>query len=136
MPFPLEAHKRQPEVEKRFEQLKTVHEIAPVLLKNEGRIEALFFLYFLALLVQGLIERALRRGMQREGTQELPIYPEERRCRRPTCEQALRLFAHAQRHLLLRNGQVVQVFEPELTELQKQVLRLLQVPASVYRTPE
>jgi len=34
-----------------------VHEIAPVLLKNEGRIEALFTLYFLVLLVQALIER-------------------------------------------------------------------------------
>jgi transposase len=36
----LEAHKGQPMIEKRFEQTKTVHEIAPVLLKNEGRIEA------------------------------------------------------------------------------------------------
>jgi len=40
----LEAHKRQPTIERRFEQTKTVHEIAPVLLKNEGRIEALFFI--------------------------------------------------------------------------------------------
>ncbi|MFQ5745458.1 MAG: IS1634 family transposase, partial [Acidobacteriota bacterium] len=45
----LEAHKGQPTIEKRFEQTKTVHEIAPVFLKNEGRIEALFTLYFLAL---------------------------------------------------------------------------------------
>ena len=61
-----EAHKRQPTIEKRFEQTKTVFEIAPVLLKNEGRIEALFFVYFLALLVQALIERELRRAMKRE----------------------------------------------------------------------
>jgi transposase len=47
----LEAHKGQPMIEKRFEQIKTVHEIAPVFLKNEGRIEALFTVYFLALLV-------------------------------------------------------------------------------------
>jgi hypothetical protein len=40
----LEAHKGQPTIEKRFEQIKTVHEIAPVFLKNEGRIEALFTL--------------------------------------------------------------------------------------------
>src|SRR5262249_56497520 len=46
----LEAHKGQPMIEKRFEQTKTVHEIAPVLLKNEGRIEALFTLYLIALL--------------------------------------------------------------------------------------
>jgi transposase len=53
----LQAHKGQPMIEKRFEQLKTVHQIAPIFLKNEGRIEALFTLYFLALLVQALIER-------------------------------------------------------------------------------
>ena len=45
-------YKCQPTIEKRFEQIKTVHEIAPVFLKNEARIEALFTLYFLALLVQ------------------------------------------------------------------------------------
>ena len=61
----LEAHKGQPTIEKRFEQTKTVHEIAPVFLKNEGRIEALFFLYFLGLLVQALIERELRIAMKR-----------------------------------------------------------------------
>ncbi|MHB8416223.1 MAG: hypothetical protein ACYDB1_12775 [Acidiferrobacteraceae bacterium] len=43
----LEAHKGQPMIEKRFEQVKTVHEIAPVFPKDEGRIEALFTLTFL-----------------------------------------------------------------------------------------
>ncbi len=131
----LEAHKRQPVIEKRFEQLKTEHELAPVLLKNEGRIEALFFLYFLALLVQALLEREIRRAMQREGIQELPLYPEERGSRRPTAEQILRLFSLLERHTVLSNGQVIQVTEPELTDLQKQVLHLLGVPQQVYRHP-
>jgi transposase len=48
----IQPHKGQPMIEKRFAQIKTVHEIAPVLLKNEGRIEALFTVYFLALLVR------------------------------------------------------------------------------------
>jgi len=129
----LEAHKRQPTIEKRFQQTKTVHELAPVLLKNEGRIEALFVLSFLALLVQALIERELRRAMSREGIQELPLYPEERCSRRPTAEQVLRLFSLAQRHVLVAGDQVVQIFEPELTDLQRQVLRLLSVPEQVYR---
>jgi transposase len=34
-------------------------------LKNEGRIEAMFTVYFLALLVQALIERELRHAMKR-----------------------------------------------------------------------
>jgi transposase len=71
----LEAYKGQPKIEKRFEQLKTVHEIAPVLLKNEARIEAFFTLYFLALMVQALIERELRQAMKRQSIEKLPIYP-------------------------------------------------------------
>jgi transposase len=129
----LEAHKGQPTLEKRFQQTKTVHEIAPVLLKNPGRIEALFTLYFLGLLVQALIERELRTAMRRARIAELPLYPEERRCKRPTTEQVLRLFSHAERHRLLRNGRPVQVFHPELTDLQKQVLDLLGVPLRAYR---
>ena len=130
----LEAHKGQPTIEKRFEQIKTVHEIAPVLLKNEGRIEALFTLYFLALLVQALIERELRLAMKREGLNELPLYPEQRDCHRPTTEQVLRLFSLAQRHRLTQAGQTVQLFDVALTDLQRQILGLLGVPESAYRT--
>ena len=130
----LEAHKGQPALEKRFEQTKTVHEIAPVLLKNEGRIEALFFLYFLALLIQGLIERELRQAMKRGKIKELCIYPEERACQRPTTEQVLRLFSLVERHNLLHNGRAVQFFEPKLTDLQREILDLLGVPASAYQT--
>jgi transposase len=128
----LEAHKRQPTIEKRFQQLKSVHAIAPVCLKNEDRIEALFTLYFLGLTVQGLIERELRRAMNREGLRELPIYPEARACTHPTTEQVLRLFSLAQRHVLLCGGRPVQTFEVELTELQKQVLKLLGVSSRAY----
>lgn len=132
----LEAHKGQPTIEKRFEQIKTVHEIAPVFLKNEGRIEALFTLYFLALLVQALIERELRLAMKRECLEELPIYPEQRPCRRPTTEQILRLFSLAERHTLLSEDRAVQTFHPTLTDLQRQLLSLLGIPHSAYRPPE
>jgi len=128
----LEAHKRQPNIEKRFQQTKTVHEIAPVLLKNEGRIEALFFLYFIALLLQALIERELRRAMEREQIASLPLYPEKRACPRPTVLQILRLFNSPQRHTLLKDGDTVQEFPPQLTYLQSQVLGLLGIPESAY----
>jgi transposase len=129
----LEAHKGQPAIEKRFEQIKTVHEIAPVFLKNPQRIEALFTLYFLALLVQALIERELRLAMKRERLKELPLYPEQRSCKRPTTEQILRLFSLAQRHTLIRGNRVAQLFPAELTDLQHQVLALLGVPEDAFR---
>lgn len=129
----LQAHKRQPSVENRFRQVKSVLEIAPVFLKNEARVEALFFLYFLALLVSALIERQVRRAMKRDGLEEIPLYPEERSCRRPTAEQVFRLFSLAERHTLKKGERVVQVFPPKLTELQQQVLDLMGVSASAYR---
>ncbi|MBC7942120.1 MAG: IS1634 family transposase, partial [Chitinophagaceae bacterium] len=130
----LQAHKGQPMIEKRFEQVKTVHEIAPVFLKDEGRIEALFTLYFLALLVQALIERELRLAMARENIDELPLYPEQRQCAHPTAEQILRLFSLAERHrLTAQGGQTVQVFDVQLTGLQGQLLALLGVPPQAFR---
>jgi transposase len=131
----LEAHKGQPMIEKRFEQVKTVHEIAPVFLKDEGRIEALFTLYFLALLVQALIERELRLAMKREHIDELPLYPEQRQCRRPTTEQILRLFSLAERHKLIEGARTVQVFDVPLTDLQRQVLTLLGLSEQSFRSP-
>lgn len=131
----LQAHKRQPTIEKRFEQTKTVFEIAPVFLKNEGRVEALFFLYFLALLVQALIERELRLGMKRERIAELPLYPEQRLCRKPCTEQILRLFSLAEGQVLRQKGRMIQTFDPELTDLQRQILRLLGVSTQAYKLP-
>jgi len=63
----------------------------------------------------------------------LPLYPEERRCAHPTTEQVLRLFSHAERHVLTRAGRVVQSFDAEFTPLQHQVLALLGVPANGFR---
>jgi len=131
----LQAHKGQPMIEKRFEQIKTVHEIAPVFLKNEGRIEALFTLYFLALLVGALIERELRLAMRREHIEQIPLYPEQRQCAHPTTEQILRLFSLAERHRLLLDGSTVQVFNTELTPLQRQLASLLGVSEQAFQPP-
>jgi transposase len=128
------AHKRQPTIEKRFHQTKSVLEIAPVLLKNEGRIEAFFFVYFLALLTQALVERQLRRAMQSNAVNELPLYPEERTTSRPTADQIFRLFALAQRHSLSDGDRPIRTFHPDLTDLQLRVLDLLGVQHGAYRS--
>ncbi|MHB8562741.1 MAG: IS1634 family transposase, partial [Acidiferrobacteraceae bacterium] len=94
--------------------------------------EALFTLYFLALLVQALIERELRLAMKREKIEELPIYPEQRLCRRPTTEQILRLFSLAERHTLLRADKPHQSFPAQLTDIQRRTLYLLGVPLTAF----
>ena len=42
------------------------------------------------------------------------------------------VFDDVSRHRLTSGGEVVQVFDPELTQLQLQVLELLHVPADVF----
>lgn len=83
--------------------------------------------------MQALIERELRLAMQRARIPELPLYPEQRRCKRPTTGQVLRLFSLVERHVLLDDGQPVQAFDVELTDLQRQVLALLGVPEHAFR---
>lgn len=102
---------------------------------DEARIEALFTLYFLALLVQALMERELRLATTRESIEDLPLYPEQRLCAHPTTEQTLHLFSHAERHKLTKDGKTIQVFNTKLTDLQHQLIKLLGVPPQAFRSP-
>jgi hypothetical protein len=83
-------------------------------------------------MVQTFAEQLMDAQVKREEIEELPLYPEERVTHRPTAEQILRLYSLTQRHHLYENDRKVQVFEPELTDLQRQVLYLLGVPETAY----
>jgi transposase len=126
------AYKRQPQIEKRFAQLKTDYEVAPVYLKEVRRIQALLCVYFLAQLVQALLERELRRAMEREELDSLPLYPEGRPCRCPTTRKLIDLFEPVQRHTLTVRGQESTTFVTELAPLQRRILKLLGIPANTY----
>jgi len=82
----LDIYKYQPNLEKRHEQVKTIYGIAPVLLKNITRVEALLFVFFVALLVQSVIEREMRSNMKKAGLKGIPIYHEKRQCASPTTD--------------------------------------------------
>ena len=127
------VYKRQPVIEKRFSQLKTDFRVAPVYLKDVSRIQALLCVYFLVLLVESLLERELRQAMEREGLESLPMYPEDRPCRRPTARRVIDLFDDIHRHTLRDDSQTPTVFITELSDLQRRILKLLRVPATEYR---
>lgn len=133
----LAAYRYQPNLEKRHHELKSVLELAPVRLHSPARIEGLACCEFIALLCQCLIEREVRAAMAREGIASLPLYHEGRAAKAPTAPRIFDLFAEAARHRLLSpGGELVQVFEPELSELQCQVLGLLGVPEGAYLSAE
>jgi len=127
------VYKRQPVIEKRFSQLKTDFRVAPVYLKDVSRIQALLCVYFLVLLVEALLERELRQAMEREGLASLPLYPEDRPCRRPTARRVIDLFDDIHRHTLRNDSQTPTIFITELSALQRRILKLLRVPATPYR---
>ena len=121
----LAKYKYQPQLEKRHQQLKSGLTVAPVWLKNEGRIEALLFLYYLALLLHALLERELKRAMMAAGIRRLPLYPEARESATPSAALLLSVFEDLQQHYLFDHDALVQTFPPELTTLQRQILELL-----------
>jgi transposase len=129
----LAAYKRQPVIEKRFSQLKTDFSVAPVYLKEARRIQALLCAYFFALMAEALVERELRRAMQREGIESLPMYPEGRLCHRPTARRLIDLFATVQRHEFTGSTGPPQVMITELTAPQRRLLRLLGLSEAEYR---
>lgn len=128
----LHAYKRQPTIEKRFSQFKTDFEVAPVYLKAVHRIQALLAVYFFALLVEALLERALRQAMQAKGIEALPLYPEGRPCRWPTARRVIDLFEPVQRHTLTHRQRSAEVMVTELTRLQRRLLILLGLSAKDY----
>ena len=130
----LEAYRYQPRLEKRFMQMKTVYEAAPMLLKRPDRMEALCFVYFLVMLMEALVEREVRRGMAKEERKSLPLYPEGRACPAPTTDFILGEFDRVAIHQLIREGKVVKEFKAELTDRQRELLRLAGVPEEAYRT--
>lgn len=122
----LRAYKRQPLIEKRFSQFKTDFAVAPVYLKDVGRIQGLLTVYFFVLLLQTLLERELRRAMADQSLDSLPLYPEGRACSRPTTHRVLEIFELVQRHVLTKtDDDEPEVFATELTPLQRQIVELL-----------
>ena len=128
----LSIYKYQPFIEKRHEQLKTAAAVVPVNFKTPERIEAYLFLFFIAVTIHALIERQVREAMKARGLNSIPLYPEERKCRAPTADKILGLFEPLRRHRLFENGRYVKTFRDELTDVQRIVLDLLEIPTSAY----
>ena len=124
-------YKYQPYLEKRFSQLKTDHEIAPIYLKKPKRVAGLIHAYFMAIAASSLIERQVRKSMVKEKISELPLLPEGRVTKTPTAMRILEAFSD----LCWYEFEGVKeqaVFPIKLSALQKQLLRLLGLPDNFY----
>ena len=127
----LHIYKYQPYVEKRHALFKSELEVTPVYIKKPQRAVGLLHAVFLAMTLDALIERAVRQGMIRDGIEALPILPEGRETRTPTTARILEMFSDVCWYEFERGGETV-TFPIQLSQLQKQLLRLLGMDSSSY----
>jgi transposase len=128
----LRTYKNQPYLEKRFSTKKSVLNVAPVFLKSPRRIEAMLFLYFIALMLVSLIERRMRLEMQEQHIERLPLRPAGMQTKKPTWRTIMDSFHGVHLATIERSGKVIQTALKGLSELRRQILTLLKVPITIY----
>lgn len=129
----LEEYKYQPFLEKRHEQLKSVHAVTPVWLKEPRRVASLLWVYFVVELVQALVEREVRQRMAEERDWWLRLYPEQRKSEAPTAWLLFSALEGHRRHRLLdADGRVLRTFYDPLSPAAERALVLLGVDTTAY----
>jgi transposase len=126
-------YKYQPMLEKRYEQIKSVYGVMPVLFKSIARIDGFLFVYFIAMIIQSLIERNVRMAMANMGIKSIPLYSEERECSAATCYRIFSAFGNMQVHHLFSNGKETEIFYTDISDVQKLILSLLDIPEEGFR---
>ena len=128
----LRAYQRQPIIEKRFSQLKTNFSVALVCSRPVTRMEDLLAVYFFVLIVQTSLGRDLPQVMERAKFESLPLCPESPACGHPTTRKLLDLVDGVQRHELTLPRCEMESMVPQLSPLQKQILKLLGMSGKTY----
>lgn len=128
----LQSYKYQPVLEKRFSQFKSVHNAAPLFFKNIERVEANMFMFFVALIVQSLLEREIRRAMKENNVKSLQIYPEHRESKLPTTNCILEAFGGISRYKITQHDRVLEEYRDQLSDVQLNVLKLIGMRPSTF----
>ncbi len=126
------AYKFQPRLEKRFTQFKSIHNAAPLLFKKPERIEANMFVFFIALLVQALIERQIRKKMKEHELSGLEIYPENRLATHPTTTKVFEIFNPISTYAVMEKGKIIDRYQDELDPVQRKILDFLEIDVRKY----
>lgn len=128
----LKAYKYQPKIEKRFSQFKSLLDAAPLLFKCIYRVEANMFAFFIALVLQALIEREVQQSMEGRGIESIDIYPEKRCSKKPTANLVFELFESVSAYKIKKGDKVIGMSHDKLDKEQKLVLRLLGMTEKEY----
>ncbi|MCL5785441.1 MAG: hypothetical protein M1151_02070 [Candidatus Thermoplasmatota archaeon] len=131
----LQNYKYQPRLEKRNEQMKSVYSVMPMVFKRVDRIESFLFMFFIAMLIEALIEMSARLSMKSMKIESIPIYHERKERESPTADRLLSIFSNVQFHMLLTQEKVMEVFQPELSGIQRKLLKMMEIDPEKYVLP-
>lgn len=129
----LRMYNRQSYLEKRMYTKKSILNVAPVFLKDKKRIEAVMFLYFVALMIVSLIERTIRMNMKIKKVKKLPILPQGMNSEKPTWNNIRYFFRNIHLAVVLKDKIPIQANVQGLSDLHKKVCDLIEVPLSAYQ---
>jgi hypothetical protein len=82
--------------------------------------------------VCALIERTVRKEMEKRQISSIPIYPEGRPCKAPTADKLMDLFADVRLQHIYKGSKVIQTVPDNLTQTQRLVLGLIGLKPEVY----
>jgi transposase len=126
------AHKNQYKVEHLYKRSKSGHKLEPIYLQTPDRIEAYLFLFKIALQILVLMERTARKKIAERDKGLDNFMPNKRDVRNPKTENMLAMFEFVVCGVILLYDGNQQYFVSKLTETQKDILSILDVPEKCY----
>jgi transposase len=129
------AHKNQYKCEHLNRRAKSSYNLEPIYLHTPERIEALLFLFKIALQIVVLIERTARDNIHKRDRGLDNFMPNRKDVRNPRTEYLLQAFQYVVSGQILLDNGVSSGFVSELTETQKDILAILEVPVHCFTYP-
>jgi len=126
------AHKNQYKVEHTYRRSKSGYHLEPIYLHTPERIEAYLFLFKIALQIIVLIERTARRNIKARNKGLDDFMPNKKDYRKPKAEYLLQKFEHIVSGTMRLPDGNDYGFVSELTPLQADILKILEVPMHCY----
>ena len=90
------------------------------------------FLFFIALMIQAVIEREVRMNMKKNEVDKLLLYPEHRLSYHPTTAKIFDRFCDVSTYLLHDGKKVIREFADSLNQIQLTILKLLNMSEYQY----
>jgi len=126
------AHKNQYKSEHTNRRAKSGYNLEPIYLQTPERIEALLFLFKIALQIIVLIERSARKNIHERDKGLNNFMPNKKDVRNPRTEYLLAEFQDLVKgEMVLPDGNTYG-FVSDLNKLQKDILSILEVPSYAY----